>query len=178
MCLIVSLVVSVLCEFLTFNFINKTSFNDVDSVEIELEGWDESYLCILSPYFCCLDSMKTPIFFSIICFFCKQKDIFGRSPRKCFFYLVLPFIVIAIYFLRSFSTMLSWLLCVVIMGVFLGFPEIVGIRLYGYDHYTPPYLGWFMIGIFVAYLTSAIKTSSIQISSNKKECSLCLESKC
>ena len=35
--LIVSLVVSVLCGFLTFNFINKTSFSDVDSVEIEYE---------------------------------------------------------------------------------------------------------------------------------------------
>jgi hypothetical protein len=45
--LIISLVVSVICGFLTFCFINKTSFSDVDSLEIEYEIESDSAVRLL-----------------------------------------------------------------------------------------------------------------------------------
>ncbi len=72
-------------------------------------------------------------------------------PQEVFFYLILPVLMITIYFLIKLPRTVFLFILAVIVGVFLWDPKIIGVELYGYSRYRAPYLGWFMIGMLVAY---------------------------
>ncbi len=73
-------------------------------------------------------------------------------PQEVFFYLVLPFLMLLLYFLALPGRGILLLALGLITALLLVKPTIIGIRLYGYGQHTPPYLGWFLIGMLIAYI--------------------------
>ena len=76
-------------------------------------------------------------------------------PQEVFFYLVLPVLMVLIYFLVKLPHRLFLALFAGLTGLLLWNPDIIGIKLYGYSTYRAPFLGWFLIGMLVAYANPA-----------------------
>ncbi len=89
-------------------------------------------------------------------------------PQEVFFYLALPFIVVGLYFLGKLPARVFLILMMIIVGIFLFNPTLIGVRLYGYDRYTPPYLGWFMCGMLVAYVSHYVGGLEFKLKPSQK----------
>ena len=76
-------------------------------------------------------------------------------PQEVFFYLVLPFIMLLLCLLSRINRILLLAVLASVTCVLLFNPAIIGLELYGYGQYTPPYLGWFLIGMLIAYIGPA-----------------------
>jgi peptidoglycan/LPS O-acetylase OafA/YrhL len=76
-------------------------------------------------------------------------------PQEVFFYLVLPVLMVLVYFLVKLPHGLFLVLFAGLTGLLLWNPDIIGIQLYGYSTYRAPFLGWFLIGMLVAYVNPA-----------------------
>jgi peptidoglycan/LPS O-acetylase OafA/YrhL len=72
-------------------------------------------------------------------------------PQEVFFYLTLPLLMILIYMLAKLPHHLFLVLFAGLTALLLWNPNIIGIQLYGYSTYRAPFLGWFLVGMFVAY---------------------------
>jgi peptidoglycan/LPS O-acetylase OafA/YrhL len=101
-------------------------------------------------------------------FFLQAEGHLWTIPQEVFFYLALPFIVTGLYFLRKLPPRIFLALMAITVGVFLFNPTLIGIRLYGYDRYTPPYLGWFMCGMLVAYVSGYVGSLEFKLQPNQK----------
>ena len=85
-------------------------------------------------------------------FFVQAEGHLWTIPQEVFFYLALPFLMVAICFLQRIPGYFHLIALGCTTLLFLFNRELIGIELYGYSTYREPYLGWFLIGMFVAYL--------------------------
>ncbi len=73
-------------------------------------------------------------------------------PQEIIFYLGLPFLMLAAWFICKHSRALFLLVLSVTTLVLLYQPHRIGIELYGLGYNRHPYVAWFLIGVLVAYL--------------------------
>ncbi len=84
--------------------------------------------------------------------FLKADAHLWTIPQEMFFYLCLPIIMVGLYWLAKLPRFIM-LACLVLMsGILIYRPTLVPVNLYAFGKTTAPFIGWFMLGITVAFL--------------------------
>ena len=101
--------------------------------------------------------------------FLRAEGHLWTIPQEVFFYLVLPIIVVVLFYLQRLPAIAFIIVFFIIVCVFLFNPNILGVKLY---NHKPPYLGWFMTGMLVAYAAHSLNradiSSKISLKSNHR----------
>ncbi|MEM7194005.1 MAG: acyltransferase [Pseudomonadota bacterium] len=71
--------------------------------------------------------------------------------QEMVFYLALPFVLAIMALLHRFSAMLSLVFLAAVTGVLLLNPDIVPLNLKHDNFLSPPYFGWFLVGVIASY---------------------------
>jgi len=112
-------------------------------------------------------STHSHLFFSHLLFIQAEGHLW-TIPQEVFFYLLLPFLMVLIFYLNRLPTFVFSVLLTVLTLSLLWNPEIIPVRLYVFSLHTAPYLGWFMVGMLVAYINPGGETWQLRLNDNQR----------
>ncbi len=87
--------------------------------------------------------------------FLKAEGHLWTIPQEMFFYLLLPLMMLMLYVLSKLPRIILLLGLILTTITFLFKPSLLPVNLYMLGKTTSPFIGWFMLGMTIAYLNPA-----------------------